>query len=180
LLYLYNSYEVTICDLKHSNTSNMGRPAKTDKQKKISGTDRSDRKRHTKISGTESVEGSSEVELNDYGIGVYNQLKEYLNYNGIFWEVDNMLISQYAYFAQIFKITADKMKDNHSSIVSIGDKGNEYMSIDYQVLANAKNQMTTLAKVLGIGPYYRQSIRAFDEEPKQTDEVADMIKEMNK
>jgi len=91
-----------------------------------------------------------------------------------------MLISQYAYFAQIFRATANIIQDKHSEIVAISDKGREYMSINYQVLANAKNQMGSLAKVLGIGPYYRQSIKAFDEEPEQADEVADMIKEMNR
>lgn len=158
----------------------MGRIAKTTKEKKVSGTDRDDRKRHTRKSGAaEPVESEPDFALNDFGERVYNQVKSYLNQNGILWEVDNVLISQYAYFAQVFKVTTDKMTDGHSDIVSISDKGNEYMSINYQVLANAKNQMTTLAKVLGIGPYYRQSIKAFDEEPEQDDEVSEMIKEMN-
>lgn len=157
----------------------MGRRAKTEEEKKISGTQRDDRKRYTRRSTTpNSKKIKPEIKLNNFGKKVYRQVKAYLEDNGILFEVDSFLITQYAYFAQVFKITAEKIGADHDQMVTVTDKGNEYMSVNYQVLANAKNQMNALSKILGIGPYYRQSIRAFDEEPAEEDPVEAMMREM--
>lgn len=158
----------------------MGRLAKKASDKKISGTERADRVRKTRRSDVpDSIDGGPAIQLDDFGTKVYDDLQKYLSGNGILFNVDNILITQYAYFAQIFRIVANQMGTEYTSIVCVSDKGNEYMSVSYQVMSNAKNQMDSLSKILGIGPFYRQAIKAFDEEPEQEDEVADMIEEMN-